>query len=142
MSQTGIYENQLDFGTADHSICEKNDDDEEEYEEEYEDEGEVVFNCYKCKIPIIRDSEEHDMCVCDEEGRTGFVLNVVGKKLKTIKIIKILKQKKKSYGIRYDFYLSNLSIHKCVITFKLLLTLNIKSNNQTLTIQIASFILK
>lgn len=40
---------------------------EKEKEEEESDEDEVVFCCFACEKEIIRNSEEHDNCVCDDD---------------------------------------------------------------------------
>ena len=38
----------------------------EEEKEEKEENKDIVFDCYDCGIAVIRDSREHDECVCVE----------------------------------------------------------------------------
>ena len=32
----------------------------------------IAFNCEGCDKPIVRDSEEHDNCICDDEGEKWY----------------------------------------------------------------------
>mgnify|MGYP005993196955 CR=1 FL=1 len=36
------------------------------------EDDQIVFNCKGCDKPIVRDSEEHDNCICDDEGEKWY----------------------------------------------------------------------
>lgn len=38
-----------------------------ESEDEEEEEEDIVFHCCDCMKPIVRDSEDHDNCICCDE---------------------------------------------------------------------------
>jgi hypothetical protein len=46
------------------------------------EESEVVFCCFACEKEIIRNSEEHDNCVCDDDGENWTCADCVEEKEK------------------------------------------------------------